>query len=89
MAPPFFRHRSTGFETVDERGGTFFRHLDIEMRHGGVPPPEYVWAIRRCSNTSAPSRRAIITLLYRSWNLHSGAISPDNCVWLRTQGGGG
>ncbi len=78
----FFRHRSTGFETVDEtKRELFFRHLDIEMRHRGVPPPEYVLGdtpLFECIR-SEPARynRA---LLYRSWNLHSGAISPDNVL---------
>lgn len=76
----FFRHRSTGFETVDEsKRDLFFRQLDMEMRHGGVPPPEYVLGdtpLFECIRTE-PARynRA---LLYRSWNLHSGAISPEN-----------
>ena len=76
----FFRHRATGFETVDEaRRDLFFRHLDIEMRHGGVPPPAYVLGdtpLFECIRTE-PARynRA---LLYRSWNLHSGSISPGN-----------
>src|SRR3546814_10937459 len=39
----FFRHRATGFETVDEvRRDLFFRHLDTEIRHGGPPPPGYM-----------------------------------------------
>ena len=76
----FFRHRSTGFETVDDaKRDLFFRHLDIELRHGGVPPPEYILGdtpLFECIRTE-PARynRA---LLYRSWNLHSGAISPEN-----------
>lgn len=81
----FYRHRATGFESVDEaRRDIFFRHLDTELRHGGPPPPDYV-----CGDTplfecirSEPARynRA---LLYHSRNLHSGAIgagaglSPD------------
>lgn len=78
----FFRHRSTGFETVDEtRRDLFFRHLDIEMRHGGVPPPGYALGdtpLFECIRTE-PARynRA---LLYRSWNLHSGAISPNSTL---------
>ena len=78
----FFRHRSTGFETVDDaRRDLFFRHLDIELRHRGVPTPEYVLGdtpLFECIR-SEPARynRA---LLYRSWNLHSGAISPDNVL---------
>lgn len=76
----FFRHRATGFETVDDgRRELFFRHLDIEMRHGGVPPPAYVQGhtpLFECIRTEpAQYNRA---LLYRSWNLHSGAISADN-----------
>lgn len=76
----FFRHRSTGFETVDEtRRDLFFRHLDIEMRHGGVPPPGYVLGdtplFERIRTEPARYNRA---LHYRSWNLHSGAISSDN-----------
>lgn len=78
----FFRHRATGFETVDDaRRDLFFRHLDIEMRHGGVPPPRYVLGdtpLFECVRTE-PARynRA---LLYRSWNLHSGAISPSHVL---------
>lgn len=78
----FFRHRATGFETVNEaRRDLFFRHLDIEMRHGGVPPPEYVLGdtpLFECIR-SEPARYNC-ALLYRSWNLHSGAISPDNAL---------
>lgn len=75
----FFRHRATGFETVTEaRRDLFFRHLDTEMRHGGVPAPGYVLGDTPLFETirTEPARynRA---LLYRSWNLHSGAISPD------------
>lgn len=78
----FFRHRSTGFETVDDtRRDLFFRHLDLELRHGGVPPSEYVLGdtpLFECIRTE-PARynRA---LLYRSWNLHSGAISRENAL---------
>lgn len=75
----FFRHRATGFETVDEaRRELFFRHLDTEIRLGGPPPPRYMLgdtALFDCIRTE-PARynRA---LLYRSSNLHSGAIAAD------------
>ena len=78
----FFRHRATGFETVDEmRRDHFFRHLDTEIRHGGAPPPGYLLGdtpLFECVRTE-PARynRA---LLYRSWNLHSGAISATNAL---------
>lgn len=85
----FFRHRATGFETVGERRrDLFFRHLDIEMRHGGVPPPGYVLGdtpLFECFRTeSARYNRA---LLYRSWNLHSGAISPGNALSVKPGAG--
>ena len=76
----FFRHRATGFETVNAaRRDLFFRHLDTEMRHGGVPPPGYMLGdtplFERIRAEPARYNRA---LLYRSWNLHSGAISAAN-----------
>lgn len=78
----FFRHRATGFETVGEaRRDLFFRHLDTELRHGGPPPPGYVLGDTPLFETirTVPARynRA---LLYRSWNLHSGAIGPDTLL---------
>lgn len=78
----FYRHRATGFETVDEgRRELFFRHLDTEIRLGGPPPPAYVLGdapLFECVR-SAPARynRA---LLYRSWNLHSGAIGAGTTL---------
>lgn len=75
----FFRHRATGFESVTEdRRELFFRHLDTQLRRGGPPPAAYARGdtpLFECVRT-VPARynRA---LLYRSWNLHSGAIAPD------------
>ena len=74
----FFRHRSTGFETVDEtRAPIFFGQLDAELRHGGVPPPAYVAdstaLFERIALADAHYNRA---LLYPSFLLHSGAIAP-------------
>src|SRR3546814_16139856 len=68
--------------TVDEmRRDLFFRHLDTEIRHGGAPPPGYLLGdtpLFECVRTE-PARynRA---LLYRSWNLHSGAISAASAL---------
>jgi len=75
----FFRHRSTGFETVGEdRRDLYFRQLDTELRYGGPPPAAYVAGdtpLFECIHVAeARYNRA---LLYRSDNLHSGAISPD------------
>jgi hypothetical protein len=75
----FFRHRATGFETIDEaRRDLFFRHLDTELRHAGPPPAGYVAGdtpLFECMRTV--EGRYNRALLYRSINLHSGAIAPD------------
>lgn len=75
----FFRHRATGFETVDEaRAPGFFARLDGELRAGSQPPAGYV-----AGDTALFERTALVparynrALLYRSCLLHSGAISPD------------
>lgn len=73
----FFRHRSTGFESVDEeRSATYDARLATELR--GVRLPGYVAAdtplFERVALVGARYNRAV---LYRSFLLHSGAISPD------------
>ncbi|BCA61343.1 hypothetical protein HMP09_0577 [Sphingomonas sp. HMP9] len=75
----FFRHRSTGFETVDEnRAPIFFGQLEAEMRLGGVPPASYVVddtpLFERTLSVEALYNRALV---YPSYLLHSGAIGPD------------
>jgi len=74
----FFRHRSTGFETVDQvRTPIYFDQLGAEIRYGGEPPLAYVAGdtplFERTLLAEARYNRA---LLYRSYVLHSGAISP-------------
>jgi hypothetical protein len=75
----FFRHRSTGFETIDEeRAPIFFGQLEAELRHGGVPPARYVTGdtplFERTLEIEARYNRALV---YPSYLLHSGAIAPD------------
>lgn len=75
----FFRHRATGFETIgEERRELYFRQLDTELRYGGPPPAAYVaddTNLFACTHVAeARYNRA---LLYRSCNLHSGAIASD------------
>ena len=75
----FFRHRSTGFETVDQaRKPIYFDQLSAEIRYGGEPPSAYVAGdtalFERTMLAEARYNRALI---YRSWLLHSGAIGPD------------
>ena len=73
----FFRHRATGFERIDEaRRELFFHHLELAMRHGGVPPPAYVLGDTPLfESVHIEHARYNRALLYRSWNIHSGAIS--------------
>lgn len=73
----FFRHRSTGFETVDEaRRPIYLGQLEAELRHGGPPPAGYLSGdtplFERTALAEARWNRA---LLYRSRQLHSGAIA--------------
>lgn len=73
----FFRHRSTGLETIDQiRAPVYFAQLNAELR-GGVPEG-YVRdssaAFERIAAIEARYNRAAI---YPSALLHSGAISSD------------
>lgn len=75
----FFRHRSTGFETIDrERAGIFFPQLEAEIRYRGPPAPGYVSEasslFERIFAVPALFNRAVF---YRSWLLHSGDIAPQ------------
>lgn len=75
----FFRHRSTGFETVSEvQRPIYFGQLEAELRLSGLPPPAYISGdtrlFARVAQAEARYNRA---LLYRSCNLHSGAITPE------------
>lgn len=75
----FFRHRSTGFETIDaDRAPIFFGQLDAEFRFGGVPPARYVAGDTSLfGRTLAVAARYNRALVYPSYLLHSGAIAPD------------
>ena len=73
-----FRHRSTGFETIDDaRAPAYAARLEEELREGGEPGAGYI-----AGDTALFERTEIVpakynrALLYRSCLLHSGAISP-------------
>ncbi|MEQ1725790.1 MAG: DUF6445 family protein [Sphingopyxis sp.] len=75
----FFRHRSTGFESIPEaRSAEYFARLNDELRDLGPPPRSYLCdsgpLFERISLVEARMNRAVI---YRSSLLHSGAIAPD------------
>ena len=74
----FFRHRSTGWESVDaDRAPIYGEQLDAELRYGGPPPADYVAGddrlFERIAVVPARYNRAI---LYRGVALHSGVIPP-------------
>lgn len=73
----FFRHRGTGFETIDEtRAPEFFARLGKDVEK--APPEGYIAddtaLFERTAQVEAAYNRA---LLYRSYVLHSGAIARD------------
>ncbi|MGU3391730.1 DUF6445 family protein [Sphingomonas sp. M1A8_2b] len=73
----FFRHRETGFETIDDtRAAAFFAQLGSQVE--AAAPNGYIAddtvLFERTAKVDASYNRA---LLYRSYCLHSGAISPD------------
>ncbi|MEH3046319.1 DUF6445 family protein [Sphingomonas adhaesiva] len=75
----FFRHRATGYETVDAaRAPAYLATLNAELRRDGDPPATYVAdstpLFERIALVAARPNRAVI---YRSALLHSGAIAPD------------
>lgn len=74
----FFRHRATGYEMVTEaRRAAYFMALDAELR-GAEPAAAYI-----AGDTDLFARTRVVegcynrALLYRSCNLHSGAIAAD------------
>lgn len=73
----FFRHRATGFSRIDAgRAPAYYARLDEELRER-EPAPGYAAGdtalFERIALAPARYNRA---LLYRSYLLHSGAISP-------------
>jgi hypothetical protein len=75
----FYRHRKTGFETIDEtRSEAYFKSLQEEMVGADIPAPAYI-------NGDTPLFEQIAKqdgvfnrmLIYRRHSLHSGCIAPD------------
>jgi hypothetical protein len=75
----FFRHRASGFETIDgDRSDGYLAMLNAELGEAGLPPHAYIHdstaLFERIAQVDAHYNRAVI---YRSAILHSGAIRPD------------
>lgn len=78
----FYRHRSTGFETLDaSRGDEYFAALNADLHRCGPPPPAYICGdtplFEQTGRIEAAYNRAII---YRGRVLHSGAISAGRAL---------
>lgn len=73
----FFRHRSTGFETVDAaRAPGYAAQLGVELAAGGAPSGYVADDTPLFERTALAEARYNRALVYRSYALHSGAISP-------------
>lgn len=75
----FYRHRETGFESVDgSRRETFLASLEADAKSGKVPPPAYINGdteqFERIASYEAAFNRL---LLYRCTSLHSGNIAQE------------
>lgn len=75
----FYRHRSTGFETIDRaRSAAYFAALNDDLRTHGEPPPAYLNGstamFERTGHFDGHYNRALV---YRSRILHCGAIGGD------------
>lgn len=73
----FFRHRATGFETIDEaRAPEFNRRLAAELRESERPAGYIDGDTALFERVALVGARYNRALLYRSFLLHSGAITP-------------
>jgi hypothetical protein len=75
----FYRHRKTGFESLDQvRKPEYWRHIEEEQTGPDAPPAAYINGDtplyeQTCHQAGAFNRM----LVYRRCSLHSGAIAPS------------
>ncbi len=78
----FYRHRSTGFETIDQRrSAAYFAALNTDVKHHGAPPLAYPTGdtpiFERIARFDGLPNRALV---YRGRLLHSGDITPGRML---------
>ncbi len=78
----FYRHRSTGFETITQARKTIYQdQVAAELRIGGPPQSDYIHGdtalYEQIFHVPARYNRAV---LYRSNQLHSGSIATDTIL---------
>ena len=75
----FYRHRSTGYETVSQpRYARFAAALEADVARHGLPPPSYIAGdtpiYEQIARYDAKVNRALI---YRGYSLHCGVLPPN------------
>lgn len=75
----FYRHRSTGFETIDDARSRKYRaSLSRDIEIAGPPDERYLFGDSALfEQTGAITGHYNRALLYRSRMLHSGIVTPD------------
>lgn len=75
----FYRHRSSGFETVTpERFAAYRDALQADVQRHGMPPAAYIASDTPLfERIAAPPPAFNRALVYRGRNLHSGDIAPE------------
>jgi hypothetical protein len=75
----FYRHRKTGFETIDEsRSAAYFQSLNAENDGPNMPGPGYINGDTALFEQIAKQEGLFNRMLvYRRNSLHSGCIAPD------------
>ncbi len=79
----FYRHRSSGFETIDRaRSTAYFAQLNDDLRTHGLPPPSYLNGstpiFERIGHFDGHFNRALV---YRGRLLHCGAIATGHALF--------
>jgi hypothetical protein len=74
----FYRHRSTGFEVIDEhRKAGYMERVAAEVQQGTLPHSYMTAEMPLFEQIAHAEGRYNRALLYPSFLLHSGAIAPD------------
>lgn len=76
----FYRHRGTGFESIDRsRREAYFRQLEAESQGGNAPPPGYINGNTALFEQTARADAVFNRMLvYRRNSLHSACIDNDH-----------
>ncbi|MFD1033286.1 DUF6445 family protein [Sphingomonas hankookensis] len=77
----FYRHRTTGFETIDAaRAPGYLDAVSGEVREHAPSPAYIAGSTAQFEQLSAVHARSNRAVIYRSALLHSGAIPPDTAL---------